>query len=55
MPQDYRDLITITPTSRVERLRNAYLDNFKHSQPTYTIYADRAIALQCWYHGLRRY
>lgn len=44
MPQDYRDLITITPTSRVERLRNAYLDNFKHSQPTYTIYADRAIA-----------
>ena len=44
MPRNYEELITSKPTARVERLRNAYLENFKHSQPAYTIYADRAIA-----------
>ncbi|WP_054030572.1 glycyl radical protein [Desulfatitalea tepidiphila] len=44
MLRNYEKFMTTSPTTRVERLRNAYLENFKHSQPSYTIYADRAIA-----------
>lgn len=43
MPKNVEELYTIKPTPRVERLRKVYGDNFKPSQPTYTIYANRSI------------
>ncbi len=38
------DIFVMRPAPRVERLRSTYLKNANLSQPTYTIYADRAIA-----------
>lgn len=38
-------IISIQPTERTTRLRDIYLENSKRTEPVYTIYFDRAIAV----------